>query len=156
MKNNKLRVLFCLLFALSTKLSAQHKKDHQQRHEKVKAYQISFLTKELELEVAEAEKFWPLFREYDQLKDAMRKAYYQRYKRMDDSLDFLTEKKAAELLGDQQQLEMNMLHQKNAKLSEIENIIGAKKTLQLLHLEHRFRKELLNKMRKKNPEKKKN
>ena len=75
---------------------------------------------------------------------------------MDDSQDFLTEKKAAELLGDQQQLEIKMLHQKNAKLTEIENIIGAKKTLQLLHLEHRFRKELLNKMRKKNPEKKKN
>lgn len=156
MKNKKVILLFSLLFVCSSTIKAQHKKDAHKHHEKVKAYQVSFLTKELELEVAEAEKFWPLFREYDQLRDAMRKAYYQRHKRMEDSLEFLTEANAAALLDNQHQAELDMLHQKNAKLDSIEQVIGAKKTLQLLHLEHRFRKELLNKMRKKTPEKKKN
>jgi len=149
--NRKLTQLAGIAFMLAIlPLAAQHK-DH---HDKVKAYRVSFFTQELELSVEEAEKFWPLFRIYDAQKDSLHRQYFRHQKQLQDSLAFLNEQEAATLLENQKKKELQVFEDKYKTLEAMEAVIGSKKTLQLLHLEHRFRKQLLHKMRKKDHSKK--
>ena len=55
------RFLILLVLCSSLSISAQ-KKD---RHEHIKALKVPFLTEELNLTPAEAEKFWPIYNVYD-------------------------------------------------------------------------------------------
>jgi len=66
----------------------------------------------------------------------------------------LNEQEAATLLENQKKKELQVFEDKYKTLEAMEAVIGSKKTLQLLHLEHRFRKQLLHKMRKKDHSKK--
>lgn len=157
MKNNFLQLGWCiLLFGVFGNLQAQnkdHRKDHhKEHHKKVKAYRISFLTEELDLSTAEAEKFWPLFRRYDKAKDSLHKAYYQNHRWLKDSLTYLTDASAMELIEQHCQKEHQLMKKKEEMAQAFTEVIGAKKTLKFLHLEHRFRQRLVEKMRKKKEE----
>lgn len=157
MKNNFLQLGWCiLLFGVFGNLQAQnkdHRKDHhKEHHKKVKAYRISFLTEELDLSTAEAEKFWPLFRHYDKAKDSLLKAYYQNHRWLKDSLTYLTDASAMELIEQHYQKEHQLMKKKEEMAQAFAEVIGAKKTLKFLHLEHRFRQRLVEKMRKKKKE----
>ena len=157
MKNNFLQLGWCiLLFGVFGNLQAQnkdHRKDHhKEHHKKVKAYRISFLTEELDLSTAEAEKFWPLFRRYDKAKDSLHKAYYQNHRWLKDSLTYLTDASAMELIEQHYQKEHQLMKKKEEMAQAFAEVIGAKKTLKFLHLEHRFRQRLVDKMRKKKEE----
>lgn len=121
---------------------------HKNHHKKVKAYKISFFTEELDLSIEEAEKFWPLFRVYDNKKDSLHRAYYKEHKMLQDSLSQMTEQEAQLFLDQQNEKEIQFLLQKKEVLQQFISIIGAKKTVQLQHLEHRFRQRLIKKMRK--------
>ena len=153
MKNTVLHLGWCiLLFGFFSNLQAQNKHHRKDDHKKVKAYRISFLTEELDLSTAEAEKFWPLFRRYDKAKDSLHKAYYQNHRWLKDSLDYLTDVSAMEIIEQHYQKEQRLMRKKEEMARAFAEVIGAKKTLKLLHLEHRFRQRLVEKMSKKKDE----
>jgi len=155
MKNTILHFGWCiLLFGFFGNLQAQNKHHSKDHHKQVKAYRISFLTEELDLSTAEAEKFWPLFRRYDKANDSLHKAYYQNHRWLKDSLDYLTDVSAMEIIEQHYQKEQQLMKKKEEMARACAEVIGAKKTLKLLHLEHRFRQRLVEKMRKKKKEEK--
>jgi len=125
---------------------------HKNHHKKVKAYKISFFTEELDLSIEEAEKFWPLFRIYENKRDSLHRTYYKKHKMLQDSLSLMTEQEAQLLLDQQNEKEIQFLLQKKEMMKQFTSIIGAKKTVQLQHLEHRFRQRLIKKMRKEKEE----
>ncbi|MBY5956559.1 hypothetical protein KUV50_00325 [Membranicola marinus] len=43
-----------------------------QRFEKIKAHKVAYLTEKMELSVSEAEKFWPLYNEYEKAQQEIR------------------------------------------------------------------------------------
>ena len=57
-----------LLLTLSLPLFAQQQGLSPEAMEKIKAEKISFLTNKLELTPAEAQKFWPVYNEFEQKK----------------------------------------------------------------------------------------
>lgn len=58
---SSLAVLLIFLFTSGFKTFAQE----GDKHERIKALKVSFLTEKLELSSAEAEKFWPIYNTYD-------------------------------------------------------------------------------------------
>ena len=146
--------LLCLILLFSIGISqAQYKGHHKKEYnKKIKAYRISYFTEELDLTVEEAERFWPLYRQFDYRKDSLQRSYYHRHKMLSDSLSEITDKQALQMLKQRQEKEALLLQQKMKKIEAFTKIIGPKKTLKLLHLEHRFRQRLIEKIRKKEKE----
>lgn len=107
---------------------------------KVEAMRADYISKRLELSAAEAEKFWPVYNEYTDKMQAIKKNLRQAYKR---KVEPLSEKDADELYKlDMQshQAEADVYRQYSEKLKAI---IGVKKMIVLRVAEEEFRKVLI-------------
>jgi Skp family chaperone for outer membrane proteins len=63
MKMKKYLLFFVAIFGSFSFVMAQNA--NSQRSEKIKALKIAFITQKLQLTSAEAEKFWPVYNQYD-------------------------------------------------------------------------------------------
>ncbi len=137
----KLIAKILLLFALTPLASfSQSEKD------KVELLRVSFITKRLEFTNAEAEKFWPVYNEYNDKIKAIRKNLRQSYRKAPDAL---TEAEAEELYTldlKSKQAELDLHRQYGEK---IKSIIGVKKSVKLKIAEEEFKREVINSIREK-------
>ncbi|MFW5793055.1 MAG: hypothetical protein ACOCWC_02135 [Bacteroidota bacterium] len=73
-KNKLPSVLFAfLMLMISVNLIAQpgHGKRFEQKHEKIKARKIAYITQKMDLTTDEAQKFWPLYNEFDSKRESL-------------------------------------------------------------------------------------
>lgn len=107
------------------------------KREKIEALRVAFITKELNLGAEEAQKFWPLYNEYqDKLKAARRelKAHRAEFANDKEAQEFLD----AELLYRQRELSLYKQY-----YDKFKQVLSVKKVAQLRHAEEEFKKELL-------------
>ncbi len=139
----KLLTTFTLIFALVVTTVAQNKD-----HDNIKALKTAFITQQLDLSSAQAEKFWPLYNAYEKQMHELRKKNHSEVKDvMKNEMQNLSEAQAAELL--------KKIQQKREKENELETNLekelleqmGAVKVLKLKKAEHEFKMQLLKKYR---------
>lgn len=120
--------------------------DRQTKKDKIEQLKIAFITKELELSVEQAEKFWPVYNAKDEAIREEKKSRRQKSNDLKTNFETLSEadieKKATEILDS----EIAEAKLKKEYTGKIAGIIGYKKAVQLLSIERRFKKELLNKL----------
>ena len=130
-----LRIFFVfLLFCGSQAVLAQGGKD------KVEALRVAYINEHVELSPSEAEKFWPVYNEYNDKIKAIRKNLRQSYKNRSENL---SEKEAEQLntvFLQSKQAEADVHRQYNEKLKAI---IGVKKMVKLHVAEEEFRKKVI-------------
>lgn len=136
-----LKILFLLaLLCKSPGFIAQTDKD------KVEALRITFIEKKLELGKNEADKFWPVYNEYNDKVKAIRKNLRQSFKKASDNM---SDKEAEDL----QQLDLKSkqaevdLHKLYSE--KIKTIIGVKKLVKLRNAEDEFKREIINSIKEK-------
>ncbi|WP_338377133.1 sensor of ECF-type sigma factor [uncultured Flavobacterium sp.] len=116
----------------------------KEKIEKVKALKVAYITKELSLTTAEAEKFWPIYNTYDEKQFELRhnkmKTIMKKYK--GDGLDKLSDKEASTILSDMESIDEELVALKKKFTREAKEIIGAKKVLQLKKAEEEFTRTL--------------
>ena len=146
----------CAFFSvvmLAQNALAQHHgpKDADERAEKIEQLKIAFFTKELDMSTDEAEKFWPIYNELD---DKIRKEKKEQKKVAEE-----LRKGISDLSDNDIKSKTNAIFDSEIKLAEtrkeynqkIADVIGYKKAAKLLSLEHRFKRELLNKLTERPP-----
>jgi len=135
----KLITLMVILFSIVS--IAQPNKE---KIEKVKALKVAYITKELSLTSAEAEKFWPIYNTYDEkqfdLRHTKMRTIMKKYK--DDGLDKLNDKEAATILSEMESIDEELVALRKKFVKEAKEIIGAKKVLQLKKAEEEFTRTL--------------
>ncbi len=138
--------LLIIMFGLSN-LVAQG-----ERREKLKAYKTAFITEKLELTPAEAEKFWPVYNNYEnkvhQLKFENIRNEHRKI-RDKGGIDTLTDAEANAILKKLVKNEEILATVKNELFEDLKNIISPKKILKLYRSEHEFNRKLLSEFRKK-------
>lgn len=135
MNIQKIITVFFLLIAFS--LSAQDKK------EQIKALKVAFFTTELSLTTAEAEKFWPVYNDYEDKQFDYRFKKMRVIKRKLENLDGIDEKEAQSLLTQFENAE-DELHQSRKKLVQsLRTFLPAVKILRLKKAEDDFNRKLL-------------
>jgi 1,2-phenylacetyl-CoA epoxidase catalytic subunit len=148
MKNVQIRCIFATiaLVLVSFSSSAQTAEKPQPKKEKIEQLKIAFITKELDLTTEEAEKFWPV---YNEMTTALRKEKKSRREKnaalkanYETLSDDEIEKKTLEIL-DSEIAEATLRKEHTEKIAKV---IGYKKTVKLLSIEQRFKKELLKKL----------
>jgi hypothetical protein len=115
----------------------------QKNNEKLKALKIAHITNEVNLTPDEAEKFWPIYNRFEAKKQEL-KARENKSRQRAKSKSSFTETEAKTFIK-------NMLKNENLKLSqrknfviELQDILSAKKILQLLEAERSFRFKMIN------------
>lgn len=119
----------------------------EERLQEIKAQKTAFLTQRMDLSPEEAEKFWPVYNQYDKEVTAARKEMREFHKAMKtDSTLTETEASAAidkEIASRQKELDIRKKY-----VAQFKKTVGAVKTLQLGKAERDFNKELVKRMRK--------
>jgi hypothetical protein len=120
---------------------AQPDRDEPKRSEKVEALKRAYLTKELELNSVEAEKFWPVYNAHEETQKTHRKEL----KKVMDKMDAVGEnQKAFESLNNEiSALRVKEVEEDSNFMIACSKVIGVQKTAKLPNIEREFRKVLL-------------
>jgi hypothetical protein len=133
----RILILFTLLLKGSL-LFAQSGKD------KVEALRMEYINKRVELSSTEAEKFWPVYNEYNDKIRAIRKNLRQSYRRSSENLSEKEAEQLYYLVIQSKQAEADVTKQYNEKLKLI---IGVKKMVKLHVAEEEFRIKVMKSIR---------
>ena len=135
-------LLFILLFSV-VGLQAQEGK-----HEKIKALKTAYITEKLALTSSEAEKFWPIYNNYDEKFHTLKiQEHRDIYKKLRDGVDKLTDAEANELIDKNLAIEASELELHKQMTSELRKILTPKKIILLKKAENDFKRELLERYR---------
>lgn len=139
-----------ILFVMLTSWS-MFSQDSDKR-EKIKALKVAFITERLALTQTEAQKFWPIYNAYETEKDTQRRLGYEKRKQISEDI---TEAQAKVMLNDLIKFERN---RENSRIDFIEsllkqNVLPAKKILQLKTAEDEFNRKMLHEYRKRHGDK---
>ncbi len=121
----KLLFTFLLLTACVHLTIAQRSND-----EKIQALKIAFITQRLKLTSSEAQKFWPVFNQYD-----------------DEMIKLMHESKDGDILGNEEK----MLKIRKKYSNSFEKIIGKERTNTLFGSEREFRNILIKRLKNHKP-----
>ncbi|MBL7111481.1 MAG: hypothetical protein ISS19_06030 [Bacteroidales bacterium] len=117
------------------------------RHERIKAMKVAFITEKLELSTGEAEKFWPVYNDYDRRKNKVMQEIRNLRKYYIENQDNLDDKEHLELLDKfikLQQQDAGLLPSYQEKFIEV---LPPKKVMKLYIAEIQFKNYLLQKLR---------
>jgi len=145
-KMKRLILGLLLLFFTSINIIAQNNRNQ------IKAIKTAFITNALELSPEEAEKFWPVYNEFDknihQLKTIKTKEIAHKI-RIAGGIENLTEKESEIILQEFLDIDFNVANEKKKLQKNLIGIISSKKMIKLLRTEQNFNKELLRRFQEK-------
>lgn len=142
------KLIFILLISVSA-LNAQ-----ENRHEKIRALKTAYITEKLSFSSADAEKFWPVYNEFDQKFHGLRKQQRNEVSlELRNSWDELTDAEANALIDKYIQLKFKNLELLKERTEALRKVISPKKIISLNKVEEDFKRELLDRYRKQKSEK---
>lgn len=118
--------------------------------EKVRSLKIAYITQELELTAKEAEKFWPLYNEYDRKIRGLERNERMKVRTIikeSNGYKNLTDNQADEILNRIYKIEGQIFDTKKEMDQKLSKVISKKKILRLKHIEREFVRNLMNRLR---------
>jgi len=145
--NNK-KILPVLLFLTSFTFFGQVE-SMKEKKEKVHELKVAFLTTELDLTSAEAEKFWPIYNSFDDKQFELRHLKMKAYKnRMNEvALDKMSEKEANILLSQMESTDEELFLLRKNYSQNLKKVLPAVKIIKLRISEEGFNRKLLHQYR---------
>jgi hypothetical protein len=136
-KKNHIYLSLLVIFLLFIpNLQAQEKSD-------VDTYKIAYITQQLDLSSAQAEKFWPIYNKHNKKYQDLKKNTWEPIKKDLKNIDKLTDNEAEQLLKKYRQYRRTRLANREDYINELLSVISPKKVMQLKKAEYDFNKELL-------------
>ncbi|TDT45580.1 hypothetical protein CLV90_2670 [Maribacter spongiicola] len=133
-----------IIFLFVTTLSFGQR---NQDWEKINTLKVAFITEKLSLSTKEAQQFWPVYNEYQEKRNILRKKSHNQIRGKMKDTDALTEKEAENLLALHIQIEEEEEVLDANFLKNVSKVISAKKTLLLLRSEEEFKRQLMKQYR---------
>lgn len=146
MKIKKLFLILLLLFSFSFYGQGEGMRE---KREQIRAMKAAFLTTELKLTSNEAEKFWPVYKSFDDRQFELRhqKMRSFRSKMNDETLDKMSEKEAIAFLNQMESTEEELFTLRKNFIATLKGIIPATKIIKLRKSEEDFNRKLLHQYR---------
>lgn len=141
-------VAYILFFAFFVVASAQpHDSKHKDRWEKYRSEKIAFLTTNLELTPAEAQRFWPVYNQLEKERWESQKLRREMEEKVLEAKETMPDQKIKELTREfagSMKKEADMLASYNEKFLDI---LPPRKVLKLYKYENEFRMYMIKKWR---------
>lgn len=126
-----------------------------QGEERIKAFKRAHITEALNLTSSEAERFWPVYNEFEEKMEALRKnRRRQVFQIIQGDMDGVTEAEADQLINKNLEFDAQQLEHNRNLVAELRKVISPKKILRLSRAEEEFKRMLLERM--KNRQKRRN
>lgn len=143
------KILLMFLMVLPVALSAQQaslvKAREKEKKDRVESERIAFITKELDLTTDEAQKFWPVYNQYNKEKNELRTQRRESIHVTETMTDAEAQQAVENMLSFRQK-ELDL--QKNY-LSKFQAVLPGKKVAKLYSAEEKFKRMLLDRLNKK-------
>jgi hypothetical protein len=150
-------VLFlCVLIFSVSKAGAQPDPDEMDdnRRNKIETLKRAYISEKLELTVAEAEKFWPIYNEFDAQREAIRKSMRASNKKLKDGT--ASEKETLALIDEVNQKRKDEIDLESKFLRDVMPVLGARKVMKLTQIQKDFQRELMKRMKERREEMREN
>ncbi len=149
MMNNMRKIFFILLLICGTfQLAAQDRESHRER---IKALKTAYITEGLNLTAKEAQKFWPIYNEFD----AERRKLYRREHADILDIECYTEENAEEKIREYVEIERQDYLLKKKFFEDLRTILPATRILKLKKVEDDFNRKMLKEYRERHANKNK-
>jgi len=120
----------------------------KESREKVKAHRVAFLTDQLSLTSEEAQKFWPVYNEYEaKMEEHLRDYREELPGTPPPDIEILSDQEITKLLNEEIDREMQRVKIKKEYYDKFRKVLSDRKVLRLLQAEKEFRKVLIEKVR---------
>ena len=124
----------------------------EERMREIKAQKTAYLTTKLGLTSEEAQRFWPIYNEYDEARERIRKQMRGLMRRKQEQDKPLTDAEAEQRLIKGLELRQQELDIERNYKDRFVKSIGALRTLELVRAEHDFNREVLRRLRERSEE----
>ncbi|MDD5509034.1 MAG: hypothetical protein PHD25_12050 [Bacteroidales bacterium] len=115
--------------------------------EVIQAHKIAFITDRLDLTPDEAQRFWPVYNEYQDKREMVQKEMFKDFDIRDMDIDALTDEQATEIADNQIIKAQKLLDVQKEYHIHFKEVLSGKKVLKLYQAEKEFQHELLRKIR---------
>lgn len=139
--------LLILTIFFSTLGFSQEESSRKENKEKIEQLKIAYITKKLNLNSTEAEKFWPVYNEMQSELSSNKKERRTAMKELKNIDSTATDSEVKIMFEKIQDTDQNELDLKKKYLTKIAGIIGYRRVHDLLEAEHDFKRELLRELR---------
>ena len=143
MKHWNIKTLVVAFFFVSVGVLAQ-----RPAQERIKTFKVAFITERLALSSEEAQQFWPVYNNYEEATQKLRRKERQRFGSQLPYLDDLSENEATSLLAEFKGIQTEKHNLEQQFLQDLKQVLPSKKIVLLLKAEEDFKKRLLQQMRK--------
>ncbi|MEO6347311.1 MAG: sensor of ECF-type sigma factor [Aquaticitalea sp.] len=116
------------------------------RHERIKALKVAYLTEQLQLSKTEAQQFWPIYNAFEAEEHALRKERYS--KRNETDVESLSEQEAKKMIDEMISTENKKHELRETFIKDLQKILPAKKIIKLRIAEDEFNKKMFEEYKK--------
>ena len=148
-----MKKLVLIVLLISTGLFAQRpngQNGQRPNHDKIKALKTAHITEQLDLTPAEAEKFWPVYNNFDKklrmLKQPDKGNLYNKLR--NEGIDALTDGEALVVIDRMLVKRTGELEYRKQLVIDLKKIIPPKKIIKLQRAEESFKRMLLDRLKK--------
>ena len=113
--------------------------------DRVQAQRVAFITEKIDMTSKEAEKFWPMFNEYEKEEERIRKEFMGKHKRISN----MSNEEAKQLLIKRFDMDQALLDNKRKYYLQLSDIISPRKLAGFTKADREFKRLLLNRIRNK-------
>jgi Skp family chaperone for outer membrane proteins len=156
MKTLITRLLLSAVLAFTSVLAMAQPDDMppipEEKLEEIKAQKVAYITQKMGFTPEEAQKFWPVYNQYDKELEASRKEMRDFHRGLKKSGTELTETEAEQLIDKELSTRQKELDTRRKYSAEFKKNLGAVRTVKLYQAERDFNKELLKRMRERSGE----
>ena len=136
-------LILTVIFLCSLAVTAQESRD------KIKALKVSFITEKLELTQIEAQQFWPIYNDYENVTHKIKFEDLRNIRReIKDNVNSLSDKKASELLDKLSKIESKLYEEEISFNNKLAKVISPKKILLLKVAEEDFKRKMFDQYKK--------
>lgn len=135
----KTGLLLAFVFMTISWAVAQPHHDNKSR-QRIKALKIAFITEKLDLEPKQAERFWPVYNNYEKEKWEQHKSFYDKYRDENPTADRKTAHDYIKANLDYQEAELALKKKYKDKLLKV---ISAEQLAELYQAERGFKEMLI-------------
>lgn len=141
-----MRKIYTLLLLFVTVLTFGQ--DMEDRIERIKALRVAYISQKLNLTTEEAQRFWPVFNQFDDKMDGLHKQKRQlMFKLRPENASKLSEKETTLLMDEDDKLEQEIQNNRRQLVKNLQGVIPNQKILMLRQIEVEFKQKLLNQMK---------
>ncbi len=119
------------------------------KNEKIEAMKVGFITNKLELSAKEAQLFWPLYNEYNQKMDKLRKSKKSDFDDLKNKGENLSDKEISTFMDEVFATRQKELDLQKEYFDKYAKVLPLKKVALLYQAENQFKRELLRKIKEK-------